>query len=700
MLPCQLCGYIFFQEKNIKPLIARDMVFIAVLYCIGTLSLNISLISSSAAFTQNLKSIECIITGLLSKFFLRTRITRRVALAMCLISVGAFLSSVSDVEKNYHGVIFVFVSSIALSCRNVFTKRLYRTHGESGPNLDSAVFFQMSFLAVCFLAPIWVAGIGIWKPSGADPLEICAVGMYHFLYNCLSFIVLSRVSTITHSVCNNVKRVFVVAVSLAYFQTLNTSPINIFGLILCSGGVLYYAHASATSNKRQLEPTPNNDIFDSFRIPDVSLRSVLQVQFLTVLISAMLIREGFGKSHLIVKPSPPMLHLPNVVQRPESDGLAKLNLMAKSVNSTGLRIVMYTAAGNNNLGDNIQPRHTFGHFERFGILNNTNIQLWSSSIQACCYTYPDVVHKFTMPPRPTDADIKWMNERFSVLWVSGGGVLGFPHPPLDNNFNEWMDKITFPIVFAGTGSSTGTDTKVFIEAAPLLRKAVHIGVRSPEDAQALVNNGFLDASYMPDPVLADPTYGPLEPGEEREIQTNWNSTRVCWIPREAHVTKIDEVIRPNDIVFGLDGQEGNFKGQFSTIHLFITDSKAFAESVEYCDLVVTMRYHGAILALRRLIPTILLGSVGDARGKQYQLASTLNLKHCHIAMDPITDAAAFRTRFHQIRQACVESFNRNALRQSFREIEAAYESGFVSGLTKAFQALGLENSQVDTKSAQ
>jgi hypothetical protein len=256
-----------------------------------------------------------------------------------------------------------------------------------------------------------------------------------------------------------------------------------------------------------------------------------------------------------------------------------------------------------------------------------------------------------------------------------------------------MNRIKFPVVFAGLGASTGNDEKVFRAADELLRNAVHVGVRTTEDAKSLIEDGYENASYMPDPVLADPTYGPH--GEDREpIQTAWNPTRVCWIPRQNYVSKISKVVRPSDIIFAFEGRDGNFQGQFSTIHRVLEDGHVFSKSLDHCDLVVTMRYHGAVLAIRTLVPTIMLGSMEDPRSKHYQLATMMNLQRCHIAMDTIPDAYTFQTKFHQVRQACLEAFDTTAVLEKLKEIEAQYESGFVTGLTKAFQALGLDDGQI------
>jgi len=70
---------------------------------------------------------------------------------------------------------------------------------------------------------------------------LLAASVFNFLYNLLSIIVLAKLATLTHSVINVTKRMFVVYSTMLFFSTAITST-QIAGLVLADSGLVLYTY--------------------------------------------------------------------------------------------------------------------------------------------------------------------------------------------------------------------------------------------------------------------------------------------------------------------------------------------------------------------------------------------------------------------------------------------------------------------------
>ena len=70
---------------------------------------------------------------------------------------------------------------------------------------------------------------------------LLAASVLNFLYNLMSIIILGKLATLTHSVINVTKRMFVVYSTMLFFSNV-ISPIQVVGLVLADSGLIFYTY--------------------------------------------------------------------------------------------------------------------------------------------------------------------------------------------------------------------------------------------------------------------------------------------------------------------------------------------------------------------------------------------------------------------------------------------------------------------------
>ena len=79
-------------------------------------------------------------------------------------------------------------------------------------------------------------------------------GFFHFIQNVMAFTILSIVSPVTYSVANTLKRVFVIVVSILWFQN-EITPSNGLGIIVALIGIFLYNRARVIESELKLRKT-------------------------------------------------------------------------------------------------------------------------------------------------------------------------------------------------------------------------------------------------------------------------------------------------------------------------------------------------------------------------------------------------------------------------------------------------------------
>uniref|UniRef100_A0A0E0BXT1 Sugar phosphate transporter domain-containing protein n=1 Tax=Oryza meridionalis TaxID=40149 RepID=A0A0E0BXT1_9ORYZ len=236
------------QLAKIAPLAAGHML--------GTVFTNMSLGKVAVSFTHTIKASEPFFTVLLSAFFLGETPSLLVMGSLVPIVGGVALASLTELSFNWIGFWSAMASNLLYQSRNVLSKKLLG--GEEEALDDINLFSILTILSFLLSLPLMLFSEGIkftpgyLRSTGLNLQELCVraalAGFCFHGYQKLSYLILARVSPVTHSVANCVKRVVVIVASVLFFRT-PISPVNALGTGVALGGVFLYSRLKRTKPK-------------------------------------------------------------------------------------------------------------------------------------------------------------------------------------------------------------------------------------------------------------------------------------------------------------------------------------------------------------------------------------------------------------------------------------------------------------------
>ncbi|KAG5536918.1 hypothetical protein RHGRI_024376 [Rhododendron griersonianum] len=228
---------------------------LAMVHTLGNLFTNMSLGKVAVSFTHTIKAMEPFFSVVLSAMFLGEMPTIWVIGSLLPVVGGVGLASMTEASFNWGGFSSAMASNLTNQSRNVLSKKLM---GKKEDSLDNISLFSIiTIMSFILSAPISLYLEGFkFTPSCLQAvvsksrmLQISSVALLglnvrqvyirSFLaalcfhaYQQVSYMILQRVSPVTHSVSNCVKRVVVIISSVLFFRT-PVSPINSIGTIAC-----------------------------------------------------------------------------------------------------------------------------------------------------------------------------------------------------------------------------------------------------------------------------------------------------------------------------------------------------------------------------------------------------------------------------------------------------------------------------------
>jgi len=221
---------------------------LALIHMLGNVFTNVSLGKVAVSFTHTIKAMEPFFSVLLSVLFLGETPSVLVLGSLVPIVGGVVLASMTEVSFNWIGFWSAMASNLTNQSRNVLCKKLLSDKEDSFDDIN--LFSIMTVMAFLLSAPLMLSVEGIkFSPSylqsaGVNVKELCvkaalAGTCFHF-YQQVSYSLLARVSPVTHSVTNSLKRMVVIGSSVLFFRT-PLSPINALGTGIALAGVSLYS---------------------------------------------------------------------------------------------------------------------------------------------------------------------------------------------------------------------------------------------------------------------------------------------------------------------------------------------------------------------------------------------------------------------------------------------------------------------------
>ncbi|TYG92026.1 hypothetical protein ES288_A12G310400v1 [Gossypium darwinii] len=232
------------------------IVPLALVHILGNLFTNMSLGKVAVSFTHTIKAMEPFFSVVLSAMFLGELPTVWVVGSLLPIVGGVVLASVTEASFNWPGFWSAMASNLANQSRNVLSKKLMVKKEESLDNIT--LFSIITIMSFILLAPvaIFVEGIkftpAYMQSAGLNVKEVVVRSLLAALsfhaYQQVSYMILQRVSPVTHSVGNCVKRVVVIVSSVIFFKT-PVSLINSLGTGIALAGVFLYSRVKSIKPK-------------------------------------------------------------------------------------------------------------------------------------------------------------------------------------------------------------------------------------------------------------------------------------------------------------------------------------------------------------------------------------------------------------------------------------------------------------------
>ncbi|KAL2515695.1 Phosphoenolpyruvate/phosphate translocator 1 [Forsythia ovata] len=232
---------------------------LAVMHTLGHLFTNISLGKVSVSFTHTIKATEPFFSVVLSAMFLGEFPTIWVVSSLLPIVGGVALASMTEASFNWAGFWSAMASNLTNQSRNVLSKKFMTTKEESLDNIT--LFSLITIMSFILLAPaaIFIEGVkftpSFFQSTGLNVREIYIRSLIAALcfhaYQQIAYMILQRVSPVTHSVGNCVKRVVVIVSSVLFFRT-RVSLINTLGTAIALAGVFLYSRTKSIKLKTKI----------------------------------------------------------------------------------------------------------------------------------------------------------------------------------------------------------------------------------------------------------------------------------------------------------------------------------------------------------------------------------------------------------------------------------------------------------------
>ncbi|KAK3236002.1 holo-[acyl-carrier-protein] synthase [Cymbomonas tetramitiformis] len=225
----------------------KSILPLAVVHTLGNLLTNVSLGKVAVSFTHTIKAMEPFFSVALSSVFLGDVPTLPIILSLTPIVGGVALASMTETSFNWAGFLAAMGSNLTFQTRNVISKKLMGGKKSlDNINLFSIITIMSFFILTPFtlmvegfkLSPAVMTSMGL--DSAVIMKRLLLAGFCFHMYQQVSYMILAKVTPVTHSVGNCVKRVVVIVSSIIFFQT-PVSRLNAIGTAIALLGVFSYS---------------------------------------------------------------------------------------------------------------------------------------------------------------------------------------------------------------------------------------------------------------------------------------------------------------------------------------------------------------------------------------------------------------------------------------------------------------------------
>jgi len=233
-----------------------DIEYISVAHLIGNMTMNWLILMTGGSMTLILKLAEPLATMILSYMLLNKPASLLSVVFVLITIVGVMtLYKSKSVQSESPGTLFYpMIMGATVSCfplRNVLSKRIE----VSGLYLYcylsaiSTLVLTILFICMCILQIVNYNTLYIMLSKR----ELVEASFYFAMYNILSYVLLSLVDAVSHSVLGIAKRFYTICMSLYYLHDMQLFTVDgVWGVILALGGLVGYTYMKLASSSMEL----------------------------------------------------------------------------------------------------------------------------------------------------------------------------------------------------------------------------------------------------------------------------------------------------------------------------------------------------------------------------------------------------------------------------------------------------------------
>lgn len=265
------------SEDTKSPLGRR--AFLWEMFALGTMRLGtvvlglVALQNLAVSFTETIKSSAPFVTAIFARMLLEERTPSRILISLIPIVIGLALSSCTETSFNAVGFAAAMMCNCVDCIQNVYSKRLLLRYtplqlqfyasiaalGVQIPLMAAVQIYQSPFEAMARLSSS-AAVMRVGPASATATVEavranattvpslsryavlyLSVNGLFFYIQSVSAYGLMDLVSPVTHSVCNCVKRVLLIWLSVLFWKN-RVGPLNAAGTAVLFGGVLMYNH--------------------------------------------------------------------------------------------------------------------------------------------------------------------------------------------------------------------------------------------------------------------------------------------------------------------------------------------------------------------------------------------------------------------------------------------------------------------------
>ncbi|KAF1865450.1 hypothetical protein Lal_00004825 [Lupinus albus] len=249
-------GFNLYKRPKLSGAQLAAILPLAAVHTLGNLFTNMSLGKVAVSFTHTIKAMEPFFSVILSAMFMGEMPTPWVVGSLVPIVGGVALASITEASFNWAGFWSAMASNVTNQSRNVLSKKVMVKKEDSMDNIT--LFSIITVMSFFLLAPVAVFLEGVkftpayLESAGLNVRQVYIRSLLAALcfhaYQQVSYMILQRVSPVSHSVGNCVKRVVVIVSSVIFFKTV-VSPVNAFGTAIALAGVFLYTRVKKIKSK-------------------------------------------------------------------------------------------------------------------------------------------------------------------------------------------------------------------------------------------------------------------------------------------------------------------------------------------------------------------------------------------------------------------------------------------------------------------